>query len=206
MTWRVFLAGEGPSEIGNADAPAQYSSEAREGVLHALLCRTIGSGFHIVGARKWKDIRKLQIRSTRTSGTNEADTVEKICVHAIEANANLIVFVRDRDGQPGREADITAGLAAARIKFASELARCHLVGGVATEAVEAWVLAIQGDTRCERHRDPKGLIRAGQMNHVDYLVSEIAKPARINPPPAAKSLHAFLQQLRGAAEAGPPSR
>ncbi len=64
---RVFLAGEGPNELGAFGKEESFQpsndKERRQspGVLEALLRHVQEDGWEVTGGIRWKDIRKLQV-------------------------------------------------------------------------------------------------------------------------------------------------
>src|SRR3954470_12429687 len=59
---KVFIAGEGVSELGEwANHPSYRSDPPQSGVIEALLRRARPDGWEIAHAVVWKDIRKFKI-------------------------------------------------------------------------------------------------------------------------------------------------
>jgi hypothetical protein len=116
---RIFLAGEGP------------------GVLHALLRKVQTEGWIVVGATSWKNIRKLRVGGAREA---EAQNVRGAALDAREAEADVLAFVRDEDGNGDRTAANQHGI--------SEATQAHgspaIVGGMAVPKLEGW-LALLGE-------------------------------------------------------------
>lgn len=161
----MYLSGEGKSELGNANAAPAYRQEREPGVLHALLdhaAASAPSSWAGVGVKAWKDVRKFKAGDHASA---EARTVLGLALDATEANAHILAFVRDRDRVGRRQADIEAGIAWTADKF-PDLA---IVGGVAIECIESWVLLCAGErphdspARCKELCKNRGLASSAEM-------------------------------------------
>lgn len=218
---RVFLAGEGKTELGRYALSKEYVKVDHEGgpsvrskkhtptndevgVLEAIVrrhCRDL----EIVGAELWKTkgtkkkVPKLKVG--RGMSGAEMQTVRGLALRAEKDKAQVLVFTRDRDGDKARERDVEAGLAEARRENPS----LRIVGGVATEMIECWLLALLGDYRSQTCHDPKGeLAKRHQVTSVQQMVDRV-RSARLDEgavPADAESLRTWLQQAREAL--GPP--
>ncbi len=100
------------------------------------------------GGLIWKKIRKYRAQDHRSP---ERRNVLGLALAAREAGCHVICFARDRDRDTRREEDIGAGIEDAQATF-SDL---RVIGGVAIEESEAWILALLGDRRSEEHADAK---------------------------------------------------
>lgn len=196
---KVFLSGEGPDDLGDWFHPAQYRSHPPvAGILEALLRRVATVDFSIVGAQAWKRIRKFRTNSRMRA---ETQNVLGLMLEADETGADVLVFVRDQDGYADRQADVEEGIRLAR-RGEYDAA---VVGGVAVQEIEAWILAMLGERRSERHADPKAVLGA---NHGitdrpgKVRVVEDADMTRI--PDDAASLLAWLNEAKTAFGAQPP--
>lgn len=189
--WRVFLGGEGKTDIGNAAAAPAYADPPVPGVVQALLDRALPGQWVQVGAKAWKDIVKFKAGGHKAAETRN---VLGLALRARDAGAELVVFVRDRDGDAQREAAIEAGIA--------EVIGVRVVGGVAIETIEAWVLACDGDKAAEKRLDPKGeLARRGYETtaaKVDVVTEKFAEE-RLD---GAVSLGRWIGRLRTATGTG----
>jgi hypothetical protein len=76
---KVWLAGEGPSEIGDRDTGGE-----RVGVLEGLLRRVEARGWIVDRASRWKDIRKYQAGSA-LRGAGDDRSVQRLVLRAYEA-------------------------------------------------------------------------------------------------------------------------
>jgi hypothetical protein len=149
----VLLSGEGPDDIGDWAKERPYRATPPEiGVIEALLRTIYGAEFTVRDALPWKKISKFRAGD---HARPETRNVLGLALRAEELGCNALVFVRDRDRDPEREADIEAGLRRARdlgLKPA-------IAGGVAIEELEAWLLAILGERGSERHPDAKAVLK-----------------------------------------------
>jgi hypothetical protein len=163
---KVFLAGEGRHELGDWEREPQYRSSPPEiGLVEALLRRVRGEGWDVIGAVKWKDIRKLRAGEFRTA---EMRNVHGAALHAQEAGADVLAFTRDRDGRHEREREIERAIA--------ELVADNrqVIGGVASQQIEAWVLALLGESRTELLSDSKGALEERGRGDLQAMLEIIA--------------------------------
>lgn len=147
MTQRVFLAGEGRTDIGSAGAHPSYQAPGDCGVLGALLSRLVDHEFEVVGGVYWKKIRHFKPGSFRS---REERLVLGLALMAKEAFCDVVGFCRDRDGDSDREQDVENAI--------DDVTGIQVAGGVAIEETEAWVLALLGETGSESHADPKSVL------------------------------------------------
>ncbi len=125
-------------------------------------------------------------------------------VEADEVGADVLVFVRDRDGDEERAAAIEEGLRLAREGTYS----AKVVGGVAVEEIEAWILALLGERRSEHPKDAKRVLRnrhgiadlGGKRAVVeDANLGNFPEDANLDAlPDDAVSLRAWLTRVREA--------
>ena len=105
---KVFLAGEGPDELGDWYRPPQYRARPpASGIIEALLHKIGVSDFDIADARIWKTIKKYRFKPPVRG---EVQNVLGLANEADEAGAEVLVFVRDQDGYTDREEDIDEGI------------------------------------------------------------------------------------------------
>lgn len=187
---RVFLAGEGATELGGwADSIAYREKVPRLGVLEALIQREApGASYQIVDAVIWKRIRKYRAGEFRSA---ERRTVLGLALMAKEASADAVVFSRDRDGEAERVGWIEAAIDDARELYAS----VTLAGGVAIEETEAWILSLGGDTRAETHADPKNVLNSHGIRGTNAMVDAIANATNLR---TCSSLAAWLDRVSAA--------
>jgi hypothetical protein len=189
---RVFLAGEGRSELGSRAGHPTYQSDQEPGVVETLLRAVRSDGWEVVGAIGWKDIPKLRVNAP---DDGDARSVQAASMHAAEAGADVLAFVRDRDRDPRREANIETAI--------DEAAKAHpvkLVGGVAIECIEGWLLALAGETKSEQVRHPEnemGRLGLDAKRAAGY-VAHIEEHGLAKVPDDAVSLRRWLEHARGA--------
>ncbi len=143
---KVFLGGEGNNDIGTR---WQRPMGDQPGVVEALLRRVRPSGWHVAGARSWQSIRKYQAGAARKRPEHEdARNVLGLVLHAYEEACEMLVFVRDVDGEDLREQEIRRVLnTLITFGFAEEYHyELAVVGGVARPKLEGWILWLLGVT------------------------------------------------------------
>lgn len=161
---KVMLVGEGPNELGDWIKEAPYRNAPRTrrgdappaiGVLQTLLHKIAPGGWSVLDAMAWKSLVKL---TPRRPGSGDARSVAAVVLHAKERGDDVVVFFRDRDGAKNRarEAEIEAVVT----NTPSAAASPKLVGAVAVETLEAWVLAACGDANCDSYTDPVAVLAA----------------------------------------------
>jgi hypothetical protein len=136
----VFLAGEGRNELGGwCDEPSYRENPPAPGVLETLARRVAPAGWCVRDAMQWKNIPKLGI-GTKGKGV-ERKTILAARLHASERGCTVLMFSRDRDGSKNtaRQREIEQTLA----ELASD-GGISIVGGVAVERLESWLLALSG--------------------------------------------------------------
>ncbi len=141
---KVWLGGEGPSELGDRDQP-QHTWQ-RGGALEALLRRVRQDGWQVHGATRWRALRKYQAGKAR-SATGHADERNTLALALVakERGCDVVAFSRDLDADEGREAAIEAGIAGAQQSWPV----LRIAGGVAKPALEGWLLALLGESRTD---------------------------------------------------------
>ena len=187
---RVFLSGEGPDDLGGwYDEPQYRSDPPRMGVIEALLRNVSSVDFTIVDARVWKRIRKFKAGK---HAQPETRNVLGLMLEAEEARCDVLVFVRDQDGYADRQASIEAGILQAN-DGGYEPA---LVGGVAIQEIEAWILALLGERNTERHADAKAvLLKKHTITNCAEKVAAVESADRDKIPEDAVSLLAWLEMV-----------
>ncbi len=187
---RIYYAGEGPTELGDRAKPAQYQDQPPNiGVLEALVNRVATVPMQVVGARIWKNVPKLRPGEKR--GHDER-RVGQLALFAREAGADVVVFSRHRDRDAERESEIEAGIRRAEIDYSSKIVR-----DMATEAIEAWVLALKGERNSESHSKPKiPLTERWNIENAAQMVEAIESADLARLPPDAHSLQRWLKRAR----------
>jgi hypothetical protein len=193
---KVFLAGEGKTELGDlADHPSYRQDPPEPGLLEALLRRLHPSGCSVAGAVKWKDIHKYRAHDRCRA---EVRNVMGAAVQAKDAGCRVLAFSRDRDGDEQREKDVMTGIHRAR----AEIDGCpDIAGGMAVEAIEAWLISMQGDHRAESRSDPRSLLRDADLAAKRAIV-ETANLDKL--PSSARSLQTWLDRAAKVLGLGPP--
>jgi hypothetical protein len=149
---RVFLSGEGPDDLGDWFVERQNRSDPPHmGVIEALLRKVATVELKVAEACAWKRIRKYK---SGKHARPETRNVLGLAVQAEETGCDALVFVRDQDGYADRQADVDEGVRLVRERgFA-----LALVGGVAVQEIEAWILALMGERGSQRHADAKAVL------------------------------------------------
>jgi hypothetical protein len=157
----LYLAGEGPSELGSRSGHPAYQSDEEPGVVVSLLRAVRSEGWKVVGSVNWKDIRKLRVNAP---GEGDRRNVLAATLKANEVGADVLAFTRDRDRDEKREEDIEAAVGEVGA------GKLGVIGGVAVETIEAWLLALRGEARSEDCRHPeKEMARLGLAQTADYV-------------------------------------
>lgn len=145
---KVLLAGEGKTELGDFDLdPAYRATPPADGVVLALAEALVPAGWQVGHAVKWSRIRKFRAGD---HASPEARNVLALALDCVERDLPAVVFARDVDGQRDRAADIDDGVRRARERFP----KVGLAGGLPSQAIENWLLALRGEVGTETlHRD-----------------------------------------------------
>ena len=189
---RVLLAGEGKTELGEWAKEAPYRDEPGEtGVLLALLRRVGWANAEPVDGLLWSKIRKYRAGD---HASPEERNVLGLALNARRARCSLVVFSRDRDGDPQRQLALEAGILRARELFPELL----LVGGIAIEMIEAWILVLCGHPGEDlpAHRTTQELEERLGITSLQQKVDAVAE-AQLDRVPHG-SLSTWLERARGA--------
>jgi hypothetical protein len=186
---KVFLGGEGPDDLGDWYRPPQYrASPPSPGAIEALARKVGVVRIEIVGAATWKNIKKFRFKPPVRG---EIQNVLGLVIEAEEVGAEVLAFVRDQDGYPDRQDDIEEGIRQALARGGSP----QIVGGVAVQEIEAWILALLGERRSERHADAKAVLAARHgIDNRSGMVAEIAAADLDRLPKDAVSLRSWVNQ------------
>lgn len=190
---KVWLGGEGPSEIGDRD----LVGGERVGALEALLHQAEPVGWVVDGATRWSRIRKFRV-SEAIGHDNHGDihSIAGLALEAFERGCEVVAFSRDVDADERRADAIAEGIAHAKAK----VAMVAIIGGPAIPAIEGWILALLGvrDTeaksrdRCDELLAARGL--GGKHAEAYVAVIEAADLGKI--PPGSDALVAWLKLAR----------
>lgn len=199
---RIFLAGEGRNELGSLWVEEAFRPGRPEpGVLEALLRQVRADGWEVIGAVRWTRLTKLQVGIGKKG---EEQNVRRAFHHARKRGCDVLVFSRDRDGPrfAHREEDIERAISS----LSSEHEGTAIVGAVAVEKLEAWMLAVSGTRRSEELRRPEDHLTEAGIPPKDTaaMVALVERLGLTSIPPDAASLRRWLAL---AAEAlGPGAR
>lgn len=193
---KVMIAGEGPNEIGRwARDPSyagDYAAKHGDGVIGALLERVAGDLTQVAHGCELKNVRKYRVGR---HGDGEARTIAALLLDAKERGVELLVVLRDQDG----DADRAKTLLALHDEPPAPGAP-RLVIGVPTRALEAWILAALGERRTESMSSAallEDLERRGVAAKKTEAYVDVVKAAPLDALPAdATQLHGFLERLR----------
>jgi hypothetical protein len=183
----IYLAGEGRTELGGWSNERMYRDSSPDpGVIETLLKKTRTDGWRIRDATQWRHIVKLRPGKFRAPETRN---VLGAALHASEQDCAVLAFSRDRDGDLAREDAIAEGIAQAQHEFPE----VRVVGGLAIEQIESWVLAAGGRTRTESITDAKAAAeQAFGGARLETLLRELEKADIAKLPADAVSLRAWL--------------
>lgn len=201
---KVFLAGEGPNELGGWSKERIYrDGRPLLGVLESLARLLAPTGWEVHDAMVWKDIPKLVV-GTKGKGL-ERKTLLAARLHAKESGCHVVLFSRDRDGpkKDEREREIEAVLA----ELDAEDGAVTVAGAVCIERLESWLLALSGRSRTEELGDDKvdaELEKLGvPKKDTRRMLELIARHGLATVPPDASSLRTWMERV-GAALASEP--
>jgi hypothetical protein len=190
---KVWLSGEGASDLGDRDKP----NGQRQGSLEALLLRAEPHGWSVGGAIQWKAICKYEAGAARGKFAHEDErSILKLALLAEEAGCEVVAFTRDIDADPDREEGIEKGIERAGQMFES----LTIIGGAAKPALEGWILALLG----ERNTDSLSRKRANELlakqeiagKQAEDYVEVIENADLKHLPPGCESLKSWLERAR----------
>lgn len=194
---RVWLGGEGPTELGGLAGHPSYHDPNDHGVLQTLVL-TLNPNAEICGATVWSKIHKYASGAARASSRARQEPVEslavrRLCLTAEEAGADVVVFARDRDAFAERDEQIEAGMLAVRAE-----ARVRVGGGMAVRAIEAWTLLVLGDARGEHYADPKTILDAKHGKSCAHQCRALSADDALARVPKDSHFHEWLESVRAA--------
>ncbi len=187
---RVILAGEGKNELGGFAVEAAFRGDDPEpGVVEALLRRVRPDGWKVVDAILWKKMPKLQVG---IGGRGEELNVRRAFHHAKKRGCEVFVFTRDRDKVKfaHRESDIERAISALEGEGPA------IVGGVAIEKLESWLVAVAGILGSEVLRRPEeelAKLGVGEKNTA-AMVRFVEETGLDGIPTDARSLRRWLDR------------
>ena len=190
---KVFLGGEGPNDIGDwYGYPYHQGERPRHGVVGILLQKVNGEGWEVGGAVAWKRLRKLRVGQ---HGKAEVRNVQALMLKAREAGCDVVAFVRDRDRDRDRQRTVEQGIAQAAQRYPDGP---QIVGGMAIEKLESWIVAMSGKSGSESMREQRLRTTLAQLG-LDWKstgqYADFAEAAELEQLPGdARSLQAWLKQ------------
>ncbi|MFZ4734792.1 MAG: hypothetical protein ACOYM9_02545 [Bradymonadia bacterium] len=194
---RVFLAGEGENELGGWAHQRPFRKQpVYPGVIPALLDQVASGSYEIVDAVVWKELTKVAApRPGQARVRGDDQNLVRARLKAREAGADVLVVLRDTDGDKDRETKL-------REVASTQPPSPKIVLGTPHRKLEAWILACTGETHTESLGEEglqKALATRGIPNKGTEAMVDVAKraePGKI--PPCATRLHRFLDDLRAA--------
>lgn len=194
---RVILAGEGRNELGDFAVEEPFRSDKpAPGVTEALLRQVRPEGWKVVAAIRWKEIPKLQVG---IGGRGEELNVHRAHHHARKRGCDVFAFTRDRDGTKfaHREEEIERAIERLEESPATGPA---VVGGVAIEKLESWLVAIAGTHGSEGHRRPEEVLAGLGIAEKDTaaMVRFVEETGIQDIPSDARSLRRWLDRAQRA--------
>ncbi len=143
----------------------------------------------------WK---KLPIYRARDRLPKEELNTKALFTLALDHGCDAIAFTRDRDRHDDREAAVNRGLA--WLRSAAEARNIAVVGGVAVECLEAWLLALGGTHRTEKMSVQKACDQwtEGGAHDTSAIAAHVERADLAKMPEDAASLLEWLAQARSA--------
>jgi hypothetical protein len=199
---RIFLAGEGTNDIGSYAGDQGYWDPQQAGFVGAVIRKVAAilgtTNWEIVGGIPWKKLHRLRGKASRS----EASAVGAAAFRARDKqhDADLLVFVRDTDGDKNRAAEIREGIAVAVGLFGTARPHEPVVAGIVDPVIEAWALALCGERGCERAS--KGSVqtralKAGVGDKSTLALEKVVESADLDAIPGdAADLQEWLAALR----------
>lgn len=191
---KLLIAGEGPTELGDwAHHPSYRANPPNKGVLESLLEKLRAEGWQICDGWLWKKVSLYKAGGFRRP---EARKVIRLLQLAELEGFDAVAFSRDRDGDEQRECEVERG-----IREGVELVpSLRVIGGVAVEDIEAWLLALLGERGSESHSHPKQVLAAEPHSVTSREEKvELVLEAEVEAiPEDARSLLRWLERAREA--------
>lgn len=197
---RVYLAGEGPNDIGDWQGHSTYRADIPRpgGVIEVLLRKVRDEGWEVVDGVAWQGIRKYK---RGPSVPPEVRNVLGAALMAKESGCDVLAFTRDRDGAKykQRQLDVEQGI----VQAPQHITDCpKIAGGMAIEKLESWLVALSGKKGSEKMRQShieKHLAALGVRKKNTADMVRLAKGANLERiPQDAASLQLWLRRAREA--------
>ena len=192
---KVWLGGEGPSEIGDRDR----REGERVGALEALLRKVEAEGWRVAGAVRWQRIRKFVVGAARGRDNHgDIHSIAGLLNMAYEAGCEVVVFSRDVDAERERADAIARGIELSRA--IDHLRHLGVVGGPAVPALEGWILALRGvrDTEMMSRQKANALLDEAGLGgkHAEDYVRVIKEADLGRLPPGCDELRRWIETAR----------
>lgn len=159
------------------------------------LAAKLGASIDVVDAAQWKHIRKYRAGDRASP---ERRNVLGVAAMARDVGAEVLVFVRDRDADASRGAEIDGAIPAAET-----INEIRVAGGVAIEEIEAWLLALLGQRGSEALSDAKAVLSKQGYDTLEQKLDIIDGCQLDRVPDDAGSLARWVERFRTAFEIGP---
>jgi hypothetical protein len=185
---RVLIAGEGVDELGPLPPTAFEEGERASGggVIEALITKVRPTGWRVIEAMVWKDVRKLKANAP---GHGDTKTIRGLALWAREHGCAL-VFLRDRDRSTRREREIRDAI--------TGIKGVRVAGGVPIEKLEHWLLALKGEKNAHANADPVASLEARHglpAKSVTAMVQLVRTSRLGDTPNDAQSLRQWLRRV-----------
>jgi hypothetical protein len=186
---KVFLGGEGGNELGSRCGDPTYQDGGNLGVIETLLRGVQSTGWSVIGAKKWCQIRKLRSKGPTP---REERNVLGLAHEAERAQARVLAFVRDADDDRNRPKVIADAIGRAEDLFP----KVTIIGSVAIPVLEGWILAMLGEHGTEKlgkaAAQSKLVAKGIARRDTGAMVNAATKVALDRLPKDATSLRAWL--------------
>lgn len=166
----------------------------KTGLLERLAVK-IGATMEIVDGVPWKKIRKYRAGDHARA---ERRNVLGVAEMARDAGAQVVLFVRDRDGDESRGREIETA-----IPDAEQIHGMRIAGGVAIEEIEAWLLALLGESDSEKHKNAKEVLTKRGHSTLEQKLAIVDGGELGRIPADARSLAQWLERCRIAFQGDP---
>jgi hypothetical protein len=193
MHVKVWLGGEGASEIGSRDIGGE-----RKGAIEALLLRLEPTGWKVEGGTVWHRIPKYKARAGIEIGENHGDirNVMGLVLQAWEKACEVVAFSRDVDADDERAEAVRLGIEKAEMTYPA----VAIIGGVAKPAIEGWILALLGEANTDEMSRLRTLERmknrSVEEKNADAYVAIIEAASLDSVPRGCDSLIRWLEVAR----------
>jgi len=188
---KVFIAGEGRNELGGWYDEEPYRQQM-PGVIEAMLRKLKQDGWQVAGGIRWAKIRKYQF------GMRGRGDYRNVCAAALLARENccqVLAFVRDRDGNTARQRQVENAI---QEQERDNPQGPRIIGGMAIEKLESWLLSMTGRSRSEDKRRPENELGSLGIRNTGEMVDLVNSTDLSTIPRDAHSLRNWLERARQA--------